>query len=143
MRQDPLSQKIDWSSVLLFGLLVLAGWLNIYAAEYDPELDQSIFDFGTSAGRQFFWIATSMLIAIVIFFVDYKFFDSFGYVVYGVVMAMLLFILVGGKEVAGSKSWIGIGGFGLQPSEFAMFATAFALAKYLGNTTKKLGLTCE
>ncbi|SNS48229.1 rod shape determining protein RodA [Ekhidna lutea] len=138
MRQDPLSQKTDWASVLLFGALVIAGWLNIYAAEYDPEIDQSIFDFGTSAGRQFIWILTSVVIAFTIFFFDYKFFDSFAYVIYGIIMAMLLFILIGGKEVAGSKSWLGIGGFGLQPSEFAKFAAALALAKYLSHSTRKL-----
>ncbi|WP_425389751.1 rod shape-determining protein RodA [Ekhidna sp.] len=138
MRQDQLSQKTDWLSVLLFGVLVMAGWLNIYAAEYDPEVNQSIFDFSTSAGKQLIWIATSVVIAFTIFFFDYKFFDSFAYVIYGVVMALLLFILIGGKEVAGSRSWVGIGGFGLQPSEFAKFATAFALARYLNHPTRKL-----
>lgn len=138
MRQDPLSQKIDWSTVALFAMLAFGGWLNIYAAEYDPELDQSIFDFGTSAGRQMIWILTSGVIAFVVFFFDYKFFDSFAFVIYGVLVALLLFILIGGKEVAGSKSWVGVGGFGLQPSEFAKFATALALAKYLGGTTHKL-----
>lgn len=138
MRQDPLSQKIDWISVLLFGVLVLAGWLNIFAAEYDPDINQSIFDFGTSAGRQLVWIMASVVIAFGLFFFDYKFFDSFAFVIYGVFMALLLLILVGGKEVAGSKSWVGIGGFGLQPSEFAKFATAFALAKYLDHPTRKL-----
>ncbi|WP_424962736.1 rod shape-determining protein RodA [Ekhidna sp.] len=138
MRQDPLSQKIDWISVLLFGVLALAGWLNIYAAEYDPDINQSIFDFGTSAGRQLVWIMASIVIAFGLFFFDYKFFDSFALVIYGVFMVLLLLILVGGKEVAGSKSWVGIGGFGLQPSEFAKFATAFALAKYLDHPTRKL-----
>ncbi len=138
MRQDQLSQKIDWLTVSVYGALVLAGWLNIYAAEYDPDINQSIFDFDTSAGRQLIWIGTSVLIAFGIFFFDYKFFDLSAYIIYGVVMSMLLFILIGGKEVAGSKSWIGLGGFGLQPSEFAKFATAFALAKYLDHATRKL-----
>lgn len=138
MHQDPLSQKIDWISVLLFGVLVLAGWLNIYAAEYDPDINQNIFDFGTSAGRQLVWIMASVVIALGLFFLDYKFFDSFAFVIYGVLMVLLLLILVGGKEVAGSKSWVGIGSFGLQPSEFAKFATAFALAKYLDHPTRKL-----
>ena len=138
MRQDPLSQKIDWVTVLLFSALVLLGWLNIYAAEYDPELNQSLFDFGTSSGKQMIWIATSILLAWGVFFFDFRFFDSFAFIVYGVVLALLLFVLIGGKEVAGSRSWFGFGGFGLQPSEFAKFATALALAKYLGHATKKL-----
>lgn len=138
MRQDPLSQRIDWVTTLIFGVLVLAGWLNIYAAEYDPELNQGWFDFSTSAGKQFIWICTSVVIAFVIFFFDYKFFDSFAYIIYAVLVSMLVFILLGGKEVAGSRSWLGIGGFGLQPSEFAKFATAFALAKYMDGPNRKL-----
>ena len=138
MRQDPLSQKIDWITVMLFAILVFSGWLNIYAAEYDPELDQSIFDFNTSAGRQLLWIGTSFLIGWSVFFFDFRFFDSFAYIFYGVVIAMLLFVLVAGKEVAGSRSWLGVGGFGIQPSEFAKFATALALAKFLDHSTRRL-----
>lgn len=138
MRPDSLSQKIDWVTALLFGVLVLAGWLNIYAAEYDPDINQGIFDFGTSAGKQFAWICTSVLLIVVIFFFDFKVFDSFGFIIYGIVLTLLFFVLLGGKEVAGSRSWIGIGGFGLQPSEFAKFATALAIAKYLDNPNRKL-----
>lgn len=141
MRPSAESQKIDWITVLVFGALVLAGWLNIYAAEYDPDIDQSIFDFGTSAGKQFIWICAAVVIALIIFIFDYKFFDSFAYIIYGVLIAMLLFLLIGGKEVAGSKSWLGFGGFGIQPSEFAKFATAFALAKYLDYTGRSLANT--
>ncbi len=138
MRQDPLSQRIDWLSVLIFGVLVSIGWLNIYAAEYDPEINQSIFDFNTSAGKQLIWILTSLVICFILFFFEYKFFDSFAYIIYGFFVVLLLFILMEGKEVAGSRSWIGIGDFGLQPSEFAKFATALALAKYLDSSTRRL-----
>jgi len=122
----------------LFGVLVFAGWFNIYAAEFDPELRQGIFDFSTSAGKQFVWICTSVVIITILFFFDAKLFDSLAYIIYGVVLGLLLFVLLGGKEVAGSRSWIGIGGFGLQPSEFAKFATAMAIAKYLDNPNRKL-----
>ena len=138
MRQDPLSQKIDWTTVLVFSILVVLGWLNIYAAEYDPEINQNIFDFGTSAGKQLIWIGTSILLAWGIFFFDFRFFDSFAYIFYFVLIALLLFVLLAGKEVAGSRSWLGFGGFGIQPSEFAKFATALALAKYLEPATKRL-----
>ncbi|NQZ77589.1 MAG: rod shape-determining protein RodA, partial [Ekhidna sp.] len=81
---------------------------------------------------------TSIGIAFTIFFFDHKFLDSFAYIIYAVFIGLLLLILVGGKEVAGSKSWVGIGSFGLQPSEFAKFATAFAIAKYLDQPNRKL-----
>lgn len=114
------------------------GWLNIYAAEYDPDLEQNIFDFGTSGGRQLIWIGTSLLIAWGVFFLDFRFFDSFAYIIYAVLIALLVFVMVGGKEVAGSRSWFGFGGFGIQPSEFAKFATALAIAKYLDHNNRKL-----
>ncbi|MEM6735440.1 MAG: rod shape-determining protein RodA [Bacteroidota bacterium] len=138
MRQDLLSRKIDWVTVLLFGLLVIAGWLNIYAAEYDPDLEKEIFDLSVSAGKQFVWICASVFIILVLFFLDRNLFNSFAYVIYGVFIGFLLLILIGGKEVAGSRSWIGFGGFGGQPSEFAKFATVLALAKYLENPNRNL-----
>jgi len=63
--------------------------------------------------------------------IDMKFFTSFSYIIYGATILLLLAVLVLGKEVAGSKSWIEIGGFRLQPAEFAKFATNLALARYL------------
>ncbi len=138
MRQESLSQKIDWVTVLLFGVLVLSGWLNIYAVEYDPDINQGIFDFGTSAGKQFIWICTAVLIIVFISFFDFKVFHSLAFVIYGIVIALLLFVSLSGKEVAGSRSWIGLGGFGLQPSEFAKFATALAIAKFLDKPNRKL-----
>ncbi len=138
MRQESASQKIDWVTALLFGVLVTAGWLNIYAVEFDPDLNQKIFDFSISSGKQFIWICTSMILIAIIYFFDAKLFDSLAYVIYGVVISLLLFVLIGGKEVAGSRSWLGIGGFGIQPSEFAKFATAIVLAKYLDNPNRKL-----
>ncbi|MBC6399737.1 MAG: rod shape-determining protein RodA [Ekhidna sp.] len=138
MRQESLSQKIDWVTILLFGAMVMLGWMNIYAANYNPDLELGIFDFSTSAGRQFVWICTSGILIAAVFLFDYKFFDSFAYIIYGVILALLVFVLIGGKEVAGSKSWIGVGSFGLQPSEFAKFATALVLARYIGKADTKL-----
>jgi len=118
--------------------MILLGWLNIYAAEYDPDLNQGLFDFDTSSGKQFIWILTSIVLAFIVLLFDYSFFDKFAYLIYAVLIALLVFILIGGKEVAGSRSWIGIGGFGLQPSEFAKFATALAIAKFVGQANTKL-----
>jgi rod shape determining protein RodA len=66
--------------------------------------------------------------------IDSKFFSQFAYGIYGFFLILLLGVLVTGKTTAGSKSWFEIGGFGLQPSEFAKFATNLALAKFLSAT---------
>lgn len=141
MRNNNSSDSIDWVAILLFLALVLLGWLNIYAAEYDPEKPLSIFSISTSAGRQLIWIGTSVAIAYVISLIDYKLFDSMSYVIYIVFVLMLISVLLIGSEKSGSKSWFGVGSFGLQPSEFAKFATALALARYLADPTRKITTT--
>jgi len=116
--------------VLLYFLLVLIGWVNVYAAVYNQE-HQNIFDLSQNYGKQLIWIGTSAFLALVILIIDAKFFSTFSYVIYLLVIAMLIGVLLFGKEIAGSKSWFQIGSFSVQPAEFAKFATALALAKYL------------
>lgn len=131
MRQPRnIFQNIDWIIVLLYFLLVLIGWVNVYAAVYNQE-HQNIFDLSQNYGKQLIWIGTSAFLALVILIIDAKFFSTFSYVIYLLVIAMLIGVLLFGKEIAGSKSWFQIGSFSVQPAEFAKFATALALAKYL------------
>lgn len=132
MKKDRnIRSSIDWISILLYFVLVILGWLNIYASGYD-ESQSSILDMGTSHGKQLLWILTSLLLIMVVMFTDPKFFTAFAYIIYALAIALLVGVLLFGKEVAGSKSWIQIGSFALQPSEFAKIATALVLARYLG-----------
>jgi rod shape determining protein RodA len=123
---------MDWVTVLLFAVLVLMGWLNIFAAVYDETVHQSIFDLSLNSGRQLMFIAASIIIIIGILLVDMSFYDAAAYLIYGAIMFLLLLVPIIGKEVGGNKAWLGIGSFGVQPSEFAKFATALAVAKFMG-----------
>ncbi len=131
MRQRTnILQNLDWITIILYFALVLIGWINIYAAVYN-ELYSSIFDMSQNYGKQLIWIGTSVFLALVIIIIDAKFFSTFSFPIYLLVMLLLFGVLVAGKEIAGSRSWFQIGSFSLQPSEFAKFATALALAKLL------------
>ncbi len=130
--------KVDWLTIIFYALLVFLGWLNIYAAVYDEATHQSIFDTSLNSGKQLIWIGTSLVLIFVIMIVDYKFYDTFGYVIFGTIIFMLVFVLLFGREVAGTKGWFEIGPFRLQPAEFAKFATSLALAKYLKDSNVKL-----
>lgn len=133
--------QIDWFTIILYFVIVFLGWLNIYAAVYDETLNQSIFDFSLNSGKQLIWIVSSVILIVFIMSLDYKFYDTFGFVVFGGIALLLVFVLLFGREVAGSKSWFEIGSFRLQPSEFAKFATALAVAKFAsmpGNRVEKL-----
>ena len=137
-KNDTLTQNIDWIAVLLYILCVLIGWFNIYAAVYSPEAPTSIFDLSNKAGVQMMWIGTSVLLIICILVVDYKFYDTFAFIIYGFFVLMLVVVLFAGSEINGSRSWIKFGSFSLQPAEFAKLATSLALAKYLSDPAVSL-----
>ena len=129
-RSGSFIDNVDWILILLFFVAVIAGWINIYAAVYNEEF-QSIFDTSQSYGKQLLWIGTSVILAAVILLIDERFFSTFAYVIYGIVLFLLVLVIVIGAETKGATSWFEIGGFKIQPSEFSKFATNLALAKYL------------
>lgn len=129
-RSKNVLEHVDWTIVLIYVLMVLAGWLNIYAAVYN-ESHSSIFDLTQNYGKQLLWIGVSGVLAFIILLVDSRFYEVFSYIIYGLVLCLLLFVLVFARRVAGSASWIDIGSFKLQPAEFAKFATALAASRYL------------
>jgi rod shape determining protein RodA len=144
-RHEAFSNKIDWVSVALYCAIVFWGWLNIYAVTYDPEASTSIFNLDPDAGpvyagRQLLFIAGAIIIIFVILIIDMRFYETVAYLIYGLILFLLLLVPVIGKEVGGNKAWLGIGSFGVQPSEFAKFATALAVAKYIGSVGFKMDL---
>lgn len=129
-------QSSDVITIGLFLLLVFTGWVTIYAAEYDSETFVGLFNLSTSAGKQLLWIGISLLIGLFIYVIDYNIFDSFAYLLYFVIIFLLVGVLFFGKEISGAKSWLQIGSFWLQPSEFAKYATLLAMAKYFSKVQK-------
>ncbi len=117
--------------------MMLFGWLNIYAAVYNEEF-QSIFDTSQRYGKQLLWIGTATLLGAVILFIDERFFATFGYLIYGIIILLLITVILVGSETKGATSWFAIGGFKIQPSEFSKFATNLALAKYLSTINIRL-----
>ncbi len=122
--------NIDWLTIALYIIIMLFGWVNIYSAVYD-EAHQSMFDISQRYGKQMLWISAALVLAFFITLIDSKIYENFSFLLYLAVIVLLVGVLLGGKEIAGSKSWFQIGGIAIQPSEFAKFATALALAKYL------------
>lgn len=139
MIRESRVSSIDWMSLSLYLILMLLGWVMIYSAVYD-ENHSSIFDMSQRYGKQLLWIILSLFLGAVILMIDAKFFNVFAYPIYTFVMLMLVGVLLFGSTIAGSKSWFQIGGFAIQPAEFAKFATALALASYLGKLNRDLSL---
>jgi rod shape determining protein RodA len=131
------TDTFDWPIILIYIVMVLFGWFNIYSASWN-ESTGSIFDLTKNYGKQFLFICISGFIAIFWMFLDYKVFNIFSYLVYGVLVALVISVFVLGKEVAGNKNWIPIGSFNLQPAEFAKYGVSLALAKFLGTPEARL-----
>jgi rod shape determining protein RodA len=136
--RNRLWANIDWITVVIYLLLVLMGWVNIYSAVYYDAEQHTVFDFSQRYGKQMIWILAAFLIAFTVLLIEPNFFVFFAYIIYGLVILLLLLVLFFGTEVNYSKSWLSIGGFGFQPAEFGKFATALALAKFMSSFGFKL-----
>ena len=123
---------VDRVTIIIYILLVIMGWLNIYAAVFDEE-HQNIFDTHEKYGKQLIWIAGATVIAFSILLIDANFYTAFAYVFYGFFIVANIPVVFLGREVKGSRSWFRFGDFGIQPAEFMKFATNLALAKFLSN----------
>lgn len=130
IQQQPKPSSIDWLLLVLYFVFVIGGLLCIYASVYRED-HPMIYDGSMNYGKQLVWIGLSVFLGILILFVDDKFFYAFAYPIYGLSLFLLIAVLLFGTTVKGSSSWIEIGGFRMQPAEFAKFGAALALARYL------------
>lgn len=133
-RKDSVFKNVDWWTILLYILLVICGWFSICGASYDYG-DPNFFDFGLRSGKQLIWIACSLGLASVILSLDHRFFDTYAFLIFGILLLLLFATIFNPHEIKGSKSWIVLGPVSIQPAEFAKFGTALALAKFMGEYT--------
>jgi rod shape determining protein RodA len=129
-KQESLTGNVDWVTIILYSILVLFGWAMIYSSSYSGN-EKSIFDTTVNSGKQFQWIVASFIILFVILIVDSRFYVTFSYIFYVLLLLFVVLVMFVGTEVKGQRNWIRIGGFQMQPSEMAKFAVSLALAKYL------------
>ncbi|MDX2172118.1 MAG: rod shape-determining protein RodA [Bacteroidota bacterium] len=130
--ENTLFYGVDRLTILTYTVLVIMGWLNIYAAVYNEE-HQNILDTTQKYGKQLIWIGGAVIIAFSVLLIDANFFTAFSYFFYGFFILANILVIWLGREVKGSKSWYRFGDFGIQPAEFMKFATNLALAKFLSN----------
>ena len=130
MKRDSIWKSLDWVTVCLYLILVVCGWFSICGASYEygnPEF----FDFSTRAGKQLMWIVCSLGLGFVLLMLDDTFYDACSYLVYAAMIVLLVVTIFIAPDTKGSRSWLILGPVSLQPAEFAKFATALALAKFM------------
>ena len=138
--QNNLFLNLDWITILIFLIMVMLGWINIYAAVYSDE-HQSILDLGQRYGKQMIWIIVGIFLAISVLIVDSKFYVAFAYHIYIFVLVLLVLVLFLGREVNGARAWFEVNGVALQPAELGKFATSLAVAKFMSQFGFKINTT--
>ncbi len=126
MKNQSVSNNIDWISIIIYALLVILGWLNIYSSSLSSMED--------TYEKQLIFIVLTIPLIFVVLSVDGKFYEKYASIIFGISLLSLAGLFLFGKTIAGQRCWYAIGSFTIQPSEFAKAATALALAKYLSDT---------
>ena len=132
-----LFANIDWPLVCIYLLMLFFGWLNIYAANYGEGI-HDLMTMSSEPGKQLFWIGTSFIWILLIIILDGKFYTTFSYPIYILMICLLIGVLLVGKEIGGAKSWFDLGSFSMQPSEFAKIGALLALSKFLSQLNVNL-----
>lgn len=129
-RNVSLWKTLDWVTIGIYLLLIIAGWISVCGASYDYG-DRDFLDFSTRAGKQFMWIICSFGLGFVLLMLEDRMYDMFSYIIYISLILLLIVTIFIAPETKGSRSWLVLGPVSLQPAEFAKFATALALAKFM------------
>ena len=123
-----LRSSIDWTLIAVYLVLVLIGWLNVYASIHTPEI-RSPLDFSLRSGKQFVWILTSFaLAAIILFAINPRLWEVLAAPGYLVVLVLLVAVIFLGTGHKGSNSWFSIGPVSFQPAEISKITTSLLLA---------------
>ncbi len=121
----------DRPILALYYILVIVGWLMIYAVNYQPNNPGSILDFTTDPGKQFIFIIVCTIMLTFLAFTNSMLLKIMSMGIYAVAIILLIGVLFLGVEVNGAMAWYRIGSFGFQPAEAAKFGTAMAVANVL------------
>ena len=129
-KQPSVLRSLDWWTIGIYLCLLAFGWLSVCGASYTYG-DTDILSLGTRSGMQIVWIGTSICLGFVLLMLDDRFYDTFAYIIYAILLLLLFATIFNPHEIKGSRSWLVLGPLRLQPAEFAKFATALAVAKLM------------
>jgi rod shape determining protein RodA len=137
-KEGGLFSDLDWLVVLVYFILVILGWFNIFASVYDPVQEQSIIDFSLNSGKQLMWMGASLLLILIILLLDFRIYETFTPIFYGLMILLLIGVLIFGVKINGARAWYDLGFMRLQPSEFTKMATAMMLGLFVAQANIKL-----
>lgn len=129
-RQPSVLRSLDWWTIGIYLCLLAFGWISVCGASFSFG-DTDIFSLSSRSGMQIIWIGTSIVLGFVLLMLDDRFYDTFAYVLFAAMLLLLFVTIFNPHQIKGSRSWLVLGPLRLQPAEFAKFATALAIAKFM------------
>ena len=129
-KKPSVLRSIDWWTILIYVALLCFGWMSVCGASYTYG-ETDILSLDSRSGMQIVWIGTSLILGLVLLLLDNRFYDTFAWVIFAVLLLLLFGTIFNPHSIKGSRSWLVLGPLRLQPAEFAKFATALALAKFM------------
>lgn len=129
-KKPGLFRSLDWWTILIYVALLSFGWVSVCGASYTYG-DTDLLSLSTRSGMQVVWIGTSLMLGLVLLLLDDRFYGTFAYVLFGIMLLLLFATIFNPHTIKGSRSWLVLGPLRLQPAEFAKFTTALALAKFM------------
>lgn len=132
-RSRKASKSIDWIALTVFFSLLIIGWLMLYAAVYNEDSPHSYLDFSSVIGKQTLWLGLAVATFIIVYVVEWEFWNSFAFPIYAICIILLILVLLVGTEIKGARSWFTLFGMSFQPSEVAKFGTALAVSSFLSS----------
>ncbi len=129
-KQESLTGKIDWLTVILYAMLAVFGWFIIYSASAGGT-EKSIFDSTIPSGKQFQWMIACVVVAFIILLLSSRLYVTLSYPIFIFVLLLVISVMFIGVSINHQKNWIRLGSFTMQPSEFAKFGVSLALAKFM------------
>lgn len=132
-------KNIDLITFSIYLGLVAVGWLMIYTVGHEEGYSSDFSEYlTTSSGKQTIWIGISFVVFSLILLIDWKFWQTFAYLIYGFSLLLLVAVLFFGITIKGATSWFSFGGFSFQPSEIAKFGTCLAISSFLSTYSTNL-----
>lgn len=132
-----MRDQFDWALFVAVVAVSTLGVINLYSATSASPARADLYI------QQIYWLTLGAGVATLIAAIDYRHFERYGWVAYGVGIVLLVLVFLLGRSIRGSTRWIPIGGFSLQPSELMKVFLIIALAKYLHNDPKTGGRTLK
>ncbi len=123
---------------LFFTILIIGWFIKVAATPATSWSEVDIWSFDTAVGMQTFWTIASILVFFSVLLIEKKIWNVFSLPIYLISVFFLILVLLVGEEINGAKAWLSLGGFSIQPVEFAKFATCLSLANYLANPSVKM-----